>query len=139
LIIYDPRAKGNSSASPRVVQAVDIYPTLIDLCALPKAEGLEGLSLKPLLENPKLAWNHPAFTVWNEHGRGITGCVVRTERWRYAEFFGRGAGAMLTDPLNDPHELKNLVTDPQYAPVVKELSALVQGYVAGKTEPTPKD
>ena len=139
LIIYDPRATGNGKSSPRIVQAVDIYPTLVDLCALAPAAGLEGLSLKPLLENPQLTWNHPAFTVWNEHGRGITGVVVRNERWRYAEFFGRGAGAMLIDPINDPHELKNLVADPRYAPVVKELSALAQGYVAGKTEPAVKD
>ena len=139
LIIYDPRATGNGNSSPRVVQAVDIYPTLVDLCDLPPEPGLEGLSLKPLLENPQLAWNHPAYTVWNEHGRGITGVVVRNERWRYAEFFGRGAGAMLIDPINDPHELKNLVNDPQYAPVVKELSALARGYIAGKTEPAVKD
>jgi arylsulfatase A-like enzyme len=139
LIIYDPRAKGNGTVSPRIVQAVDLYPTLVDLCSLPPAPGLEGLSLKPLLDNPKLTWNHPAYTIWNEHAHGITGVVVRTERWRYAEFFGRGAGAMLTDPINDPYELKNLVTDPQYASVIKELSALAQAYVAGQTEPAPKD
>jgi len=139
LIIYDPRATGNGKSSPRIVQAVDIYPTLVDLCALPPAPGLEGTSLKPLLENPELSWEHPAYTVWNEHGRGITGVVVRTERWRYAEFFGRGAGARLIDAVNDPHELKNLVDDPQCAPVVKALSALARNYVAGKTELAPKD
>ncbi len=139
LIIYDPRATGNGRVSPRVVQAVDFYPTLVDLCGLPMPEGLEGISLKPLLENPQLAWEHPAYTVWNEHGRGITGVVVRTERWRYAEFFGRGAGAMLTDSVNDPHELKNLVGDPKYAAVVKELAPLARKYVEGKTEPVPQD
>jgi len=139
LIIYDPRATGNGKVSPRVVQAVDFYPTLVDLCDLPPAPGLEGISLRPLLENPQRSWDHPAFTVWNEHGRGITGVVVRTERWRYAEFFGRGAGAMLTDPINDPYELKNLVADPQYAAVVKELAPLARKYVEGKTEPAPKD
>jgi arylsulfatase A-like enzyme len=134
LMIYDPRAKGNGTASPRIVQSIDIYPTLAELAGLPKPTGLDGLSLAPLLNEPKKSWDHPAYTVWNERNRGITGVVVRTERWRYAEFFGRGPGAMLTDPVNDPYEMKNLAADPQYAAVVKELSALVKKYSDGKTD-----
>ncbi len=133
-IIHDPRARGNGKSSPRVVQSIDIYPTLVALAGLPAPAGLEGRNLAPLLENPSLEWKHPAFSLWNEHNRGITGAVVRTERWRYAEFYGRGAGAMLTDSLNDPHELKNLVNDPAHADTVRELSVLLRAYVEGKTE-----
>lgn len=139
LMIYDPRAKGNGKPSPRIVQSVDIYPTLVDLCGLPAVQGLEGLSLRPLLNEPQAKWKHPAYTIWNERARGVSGVVIRTERWRYAEFFGRGAGAMLVDPLNDPHELKNLVNDPQHAAVVKELSSLAKAYVGNQAEPAPKD
>jgi arylsulfatase A-like enzyme len=133
-IILDPRAKGNGRPSPRIVEMLDIYPTLIDLCGLPPYRELEGVSLKPLLDNPDGEWNRPAYTIWNEHNKGITGVVVRTERWRYAEFFGIGAGAFLTDPVNDPHELRNLVYDPQYRDIVAELHKLAADYVAGKTE-----
>jgi len=137
LVILDPRARGNGHPSPRVVELLDLYPTLVDLAGLPAPAGLEGRNLAPLLAQPDAQWNHPAYTVWNERSRGITGVVVRTERWRYAEFFGPGAGAFLTDPVNDPHELNNLVHDPRYAAVVAELSALARAHVAGKTEPTP--
>jgi arylsulfatase A-like enzyme len=137
-VVYDPRSSINGKPSKRIVQAIDIYPTLVELAGLPVPTTLEGRSLAPLLKNPEAEWNHPAYTVWNEHGKGITGVAVRTERWRYAEFFGHGAGAMLTDPINDPHELTNLVNDPRYADVVKELSALARKHVEGKTEPTPK-
>ncbi len=133
-IIHDPRAKGNGKSSPRIVELVDIYPTLVDLCDLPVPEGLDGVSLEPLLENPHGEWERPAYTVWNERGKGITGVSVRTERWRYAEFFGLGSGAYLTDPVNDPHELRNLVNDPEYKDVVKELHQLASEYVEGKTE-----
>ncbi|MDR0687197.1 MAG: sulfatase [Prevotellaceae bacterium] len=137
-IVLDPRAKGNGNASPRVVELLDIYPTLVDLCGLPKHEALEGVSLRPLLDNPRAAWDRPAYTLWNEHNKGITGVVVRTERWRYAEFFGIGAGAFLTDPDNDPHELRNLVYDPKHSDVVERLRKLAADYVAGKTElPAP--
>lgn len=133
-IIYDPRAKGNGESSPRVVELVDIYPTLADLCDLPVPEGLDGVSLETLLENPQGEWDRPAYTVWNERGKGITGVSVRTERWRYAEFYGLGSGAYLTDPINDPHELRNLVNDPKYKDVVKELHQIASEYVKGKTE-----
>jgi iduronate 2-sulfatase len=133
-VIHDPRAKGNGQSSPRVVQALDIYPTLVDLAGLPVATGMEGVSLKPLLDDPKTSWARPAYTVWNERGRGVTGVVVRTETWRYAEFFGRDTGAFLTDPVSDPHELKNLVNEPQYKDVVAELSALARKHVADQAE-----
>jgi arylsulfatase A-like enzyme len=134
VIILDPRAKGNGQTSSRVVELVDLYPTLADLCGLPAPRHLDGVSLRPLLEDPATPWQRPAYTVWNEHGKGITGVAVRTERWRYAEFFGHGRGAYLTDPLTDPHELHNLVDEPEYADVVEELHRLASAYVAGKTE-----
>jgi iduronate 2-sulfatase len=109
-IIHNPRAKGNGRVSPRIVQSIDFYPTLVDLCDLPMPGGLEGLSLQPLLANPNAVWDHPAYTVWSENGQSITGVSVRTERWHYAEFFGRGPGAMLLDPIGDPHEMTNLAT-----------------------------
>jgi arylsulfatase A-like enzyme len=133
-MILDPRAKGNGNSSPRTVELLDIYPTLIDLCGLPQYKELDGVSLKPLLDNPQAEWNRPAYTVWNEHSKGITGVAVRTERWRYAEFFGHGAGAFLTDPINDPNELRNLVADPKYKDAVAELHQLATEYVKGKTE-----
>jgi len=136
LVILDPRAQGNGAASPRVVELLDLYATLVARCGLPRPVGIEGRDLSPLLDRPDAPWDHPAFTVWNERARGVSGVVVRTERWRYAEFFGPGAGAFLTDSENDPHELTNLVSDPRHAAVVQELSALARAHVAGKTEPT---
>ena len=58
--------------------------------------------------------------------------AVRTERWRYAEYYGRGAGAMLIDTQKDPVETVNLVNDPPYADVAAGLSGLVQKYGEGR-------
>ena len=111
---------------------VDLYPTLVDLCGLPQPDGLEGRSLVPLLRNPAAPWDHPAFTVWSEDGRSLAGISVRTERWHYAEYFGRGPGAMLLEPANDSVEINNLANDPQYAEIVAELSLLIHEYAAGQ-------
>ena len=129
--IYDPRVKANGKVCPRIVQTLDIYPTLVELCGLAAPEGLEGLSLTPLLEDPQASWPHVGYTVWSEDGETLTGISVRTEDWHYAEFFGRGPGAMLLDPLKDPYEMKNLAYDPAYAKEVQELSALIRDHAAG--------
>lgn len=128
LVIHDPRAAGNGRACPRVVEAIDIYPTLVELCGLPAADGLDGVSLSPLFDDPQTAWHRPAYTVWSENGQTLHGVSVRTERWHYAEFLERGAGRMLIDPENDPHELTNLADKPEHAAAVAELSKLANEY-----------
>ena len=131
LIIDVPGARGNGQSCPRIVESLDIYHTLAELCGLDAGAGVEGQSLVPLLNNPQAEWNRPAYSVWSEDGRTLHGVAVRTERWRFAEYGPEGKnGAMLLDPKNDPLELKNLADDPRYAPVRAELSALTQKYAA---------
>lgn len=130
-IVVAPGAKGNGRSTARVVENLDIYPTLAALCGLTPPPGIEGRSLVPLLNDPKAAWDHPAFSVWSEDGKTLHGVAVRNERWRYAEFGPEGAnGAMLFDEQADPHELTNLADDPKLAAVRKELSALVREYAS---------
>jgi iduronate 2-sulfatase len=128
LMVVAPNAAGNGHPSPRVVESLDIFPTLAELCGLPAPKGLEGESFVPLLKDPSAAWDHPAYTIWSEDGRTFTGVSVRTERWRYAEFDAGKGGAMLFDEMADPDELKNLADDPRLATVRAELSALVRKY-----------
>ncbi|HLP77145.1 MAG TPA: sulfatase [Candidatus Paceibacterota bacterium] len=131
LLIAAPDAKGNGSSCLRIVQSLDIYPTLVELCGLPKPEGVEGTSLTPLLTNPGATWDNPAYSVWSEDGSTLHGVAVRTEKWRYAEYGANGAnGAMLLDPKADPFEMKNLADDPRFASVRAELSALTRSYAA---------
>ena len=53
-------------------------PTLIDICDVPSAIGLEGQSLTPLLSDVEESWNHPAVTTWfhNNHASAILGGVT---------------------------------------------------------------
>lgn len=134
LLIVDPRARGNGKITYRITENLDIYPTLIELCGLPENPELEGTSFAALLDNPDAEFDKPAYTVWNNHGKGVTGVGIRTEKWRYAEFYGAGAGRMLIDEENDPHELVNLVDQPEYASIVEEFHRLAEEYVKGQRE-----
>ena len=123
LMVVMPGAKGNGKASPRLVEAVDLYATLTDLCGLPRPAGIVGESLKPLLNNPTAKWNQPAYTV-TKFNQNI-GKAVRTERWRYMTFDDGAKGECLFDHQNDPKELKNLASDPAHAGTVAQMKKLL--------------
>ena len=131
LIVAMPGAKGGGKASPRLVEFVDIYPTLVELCRLEGAPaGLEGKSFVPLLHDPQRPWKPAAFT---QVQRGkIAGRSVRTERWRYTEWDAGAAGAELYDHDKDPDERHNLAADPAQARTVEELKALLRPAAAAR-------
>jgi iduronate 2-sulfatase len=131
MMISVPGALGNGQSCTRIVESLDIYPTLVELCGLPKQNEIEGASLASLLANQSAAWDKPAFSIWSEDGQTIHGTAVRTEKWRYAEYGPNGTnGAMLLNPHADPYEMKNLANDDQYKSVCTELSSLTRQYAA---------
>jgi len=107
LIIAAPGRAGNGRPSRSLVEFVDIYPTLADLCGLTPPTSLEGQSLVPLLDNPTASAKQAAFTqIAFEEIRGLS---VRTDRFRYNVWKGKGGGEELYDHDNDPGEFTNLV------------------------------
>jgi iduronate 2-sulfatase len=122
LIIAVP--DGKAQVTERVVESLDLYQTLADLCGLPRPPAIEGRSLAPLLRNPKTTWNYPAFSVVQFQGK--LGESVRTERWHYVEWDEGRAGSMLLDAINDPRELRNLSSDPNRASMVGEMKSLLK-------------
>lgn len=113
LIIHAPGMAGNGTASPRLVEFVDMYRTIADLCGLEPPAEVEGTSLRPLLENPTATWERPAYTQLGR--RGVDGRSVRTDRWRYTEWNGGSDGIELYDQADDPREYHNLADDPALA------------------------
>ena len=118
--------KGNGKPCPRVVESLGLYPTLCELCGLPMPAGLEGRSLKSLMDDPAAPWDHAAFTVSGNAGR-LRGAAVRTDRFRYVEY--QTGGAMLFDEAADPGETKNLADDPRFARERAELAGRVKAFL----------
>ena len=116
-----PGKAGNGKSSPRTIEALDIYPTLCELCALATPEGLQGQSFAKLLDDPQSSWSNPAISVHGTNQK-VAGAAIRNERFRYAEYDGGAAGVMLIDEQADPQEQKNLADDPQYKSTRDELA-----------------
>jgi len=96
------------------VNLLDIYPTLVDVCGLPHRPELEGLSLAPLLKNPK-AKRPPTVSTYLEGNHS-----VRDERWRYTRY--RDGSEELYDRRADPNEWENLAAQPRYARLKAKLA-----------------
>jgi uncharacterized sulfatase len=123
LIVAAPGKKAGVGC-PRLVEFVDFYPSLVELCGLPKPEGLEGTSFVPLLANPQRKWKTAAFTTVRR-GRNIFGRSVRTDRYRYTEW-GDEKTVELYDHETDLHEFTNLAGKPQAAKVQAQMRAMLQ-------------
>ena len=101
-------------SSQRVVNIMDLHPTLLELCALPACPDLDCRSLVPLLKNPEETWDHPTLTT---HGRGNH--AVRDERYRYIRY--RNGEEELYDHTHDANEWTNLAADPAQRPIIESL------------------
>lgn len=140
LIIDAPQAAGNGKSCGSVVESIDIYPTLVDLCGLPQPAGLEGRSLVQLLNDPyKRCDSHCAFTIWSEAGKTANAISVRQLGWRYTEYAGPDGGALLFYLRQDPHELHNLSADPRFSRIRDNFSKMIGEFRARHESSKPAD
>jgi iduronate 2-sulfatase len=136
MIVHVPGAKGNGRQSPRTVELVDLYPTILEACGISPSgpNKPDGTSLRPLLDDPAARWEEPAYTqVRRGNGeRAFMGRSVRTEAWRYTEWDDGRRGRELYDHGADPRETTNLAEDPKYTPVVAQMRLLLRKPSAGR-------
>ncbi|MEM7476875.1 MAG: sulfatase [Planctomycetota bacterium] len=137
MLVYAPNARGNGRSCKRIVEFVDIYPTIASLCGLPADESLPGRDLSPLLQDPSLEWDGSAVTQVLRPGKGspVMGRSIRTQRWRYSEWNGGKNGSELYDHLVDPKEFHNLANDAAQQKRIANLRSMLESH-ARATPPT---
>lgn len=105
LLIRTPDMQ-NGANIERVVSAVDIYPTLMELCRVKTPEGTDGASFAGLLSSQQADWRDLAYSYFKQ---GIT---VRTPRYRLTKYFRKEAPTVeLYDHDKDPYENKNIAAE----------------------------
>lgn len=127
LIVRSPGQKAPGRKTRALTEFVDIYPSLCDLCGLPKPEHLEGYSFAPLMDDPDQPWKKAAFSQY-PRGRAM-GYSMRTDRYRYTEWIHRKTGEVvareLYDHEADPGENVNVAVLPENRGLVGKLSEML--------------
>ena len=119
LIVRVPGVSPAGATSNGLVETIDLFPTLGELCELDIPTHLQGQSYARLIQEPNGSGSRPsAYTVV---ARGAQlGRSIRTKRWRYAEW-GEAKIAELYDLEKDPSEYMNLAKSPKHHTIMKQM------------------
>ncbi len=109
--------KGGRCSRP--VELLGLFPTLNELCGLPKLRGLDGVSIKPLLDDPNAEWTSPALTTFKEGNH-----AVRSERFRYIRY--ADGSEEFYDHLKDPNEWVNLASRADHKPIIMKHAKMLE-------------
>ena len=90
------------------VSLIDLYPTLVELCDLPRPPVLDGHSLVPLLRDPLLKTDRVVVTMFDKGNLSL-----RTRQWRYIRY--TNGDEELYDLSSDTNEWTNLVANKDYS------------------------
>ena len=147
LIIQDPGKAGNGQVCRRVVEFIDVYPTLTSLANIQAPSGLPGRDLSSLLVDPLTQWDGYAVTqvlrpADDRLPQPVMGCSIRDCRWRYTEWAEGEAGVELYDHHADPMEFHNLAVgsdsrNSDVSEVMKRLRTQLYKRASGKVPSTP--
>lgn len=103
----------------KIVEFLDIYPSLTEAAGLPKPPHLQGDSFMPLLRGEETEWDNTAVAKYH------SGLTLITDQYFYSEWSDSTEkihARMLFGHDKDPHETNNLADNPGYQNIVKELS-----------------
>ena len=140
LIISAPGQKAAGRKSLSLAEFIDIYPTLADLCGLPKPKDVEGVSLKPVLDDAAASVRPVAISQYprSDAGKTLMGYSIRDDRWRLTLWRDRKDNSIyateLYDEVGDPHETVNVATKPEHAEVIARLTKFLPPPIAPATD-----
>jgi arylsulfatase A-like enzyme len=121
LMRYPMEIKGKSK-SDKLVQNLDIAPTLLDLAGIKVTEDMQGVSLRNIWQSDDFEWRDAIYYHYYEKGFGATPHYgVRTERFKLIHFYDVVDSWELYDLETDPKEMNNLYNDPGHERQVRRL------------------
>ena len=124
LVSYKGRIKpGQVLRTPLVSNGLDLLPTLCDYAGVNAPAGLQGKSLRPLMQGaPPADWRTELVVECD----GPNARLLHTGRYKYMVYDSGANPEELFDLEKDPGELKNLVGDAAYKTVLADCRQRLQ-------------
>lgn len=126
LIIFDPsNTKNGGKFTDALAGNIDITATILDYAGVAQPDGMDGRSLRKIVENPergKVRDYLPLINTWGNPQ--INSLSVVSEDYKYVYWCcGEGLTPVeeLFDCKRDPMELKNIAADPKYSKVMERM------------------
>lgn len=127
MIIVDGKKYAAGVKSNAMIEFIDLYPTLADVCDLKNVPTyLEGRSFKAVLENPLTSFREVVYAVVNRGN--MLGKTVKTRDWRYIEWDNGKQGRELYNEMADPLEYINLAENGKYDAVRAFMKQMLDQY-----------
>lgn len=124
-LVRCPELFGGGQVINKMVQNIDIAPTILESAGLVKPASMPGRSFIPLLKGDSTTWRDKIFYEYYwEYDFPMTPVTygVRTDKFKYIRYQGIWDTNELYDLQNDPNETTNLISKPEYAETVKKLA-----------------
>lgn len=133
-LVYAPGLFKGGQTITRMIQNVDVGPTVLELAGLKKPDNMVGNSFTQLLRGDTTGWRDRIFYeyFW-EYDFPMTPTVfgVRTDKYKYMRYQGIWDQNELYDIENDPNETTNLIEKPEYQATVKNLAGQLFDWMEG--------
>ena len=122
LVIRFPKEINSNSASEKLVQNLDIAPTLLDVAGVDVPEDMQGKSLRPIWNRTDTPWRDAVYYHFYEKGWGVPPHYgIRTDRYKLIHYYDEIDSWELYDLKKDPSEMNNLISHAAYQEKLAEL------------------
>jgi arylsulfatase A-like enzyme len=133
-IAYCPELFKGGQTVTKMVQNVDVGPTILAAAGLKAPASMPGKSFLPVLRGDSSKWRDKIFYEYYwEYDFPMTPTVfgVRSDKFKYIRYYGIWDTNELYDIENDPNEMVNLINKPEYAEVAKKLAGELYDWLEG--------
>jgi N-acetylglucosamine-6-sulfatase len=124
-LVYCPEVFAGGKVVSKLVQNVDVAPTILTAAGLQAPSNMPGKSFLPLLKGDSTNWRDKIFYeyFW-EYDFPMTPTVfgVRSDKYKYIRYYGIWDTNELYDLEKDPGETTNLIDKEEYSQIAQELA-----------------
>ncbi|EMI52059.1 mucin-desulfating sulfatase (N-acetylglucosamine-6-sulfatase) [Rhodopirellula sallentina SM41] len=135
MLMQCPELFSGGKRIENVIGNIDVAPTILHAAGLLKPDYMDGSSFLQMPTDPDMSWRDYFLYVyyWEKNfPQTPTQFALRGDRFKYITYYGLWDTDELYDLTVDPTETNNLIHDPDYSSVAKEMEERLYAMLAEK-------